>query len=128
MYVTRSPEGWSGQECASVEVRQRRTDLQCRNELRQRNKKEIEVEEELELLVEDDRQEGECVVLLVADDIWREPLLKFLCADDTDRSNRCGEQAHVRCDLLRADCTSAKRTCWTEGYCPRFVFPRLVSV
>ena len=78
MYVTRSPEGWSGQECASVEVRQRRTDLQCRDELRQRNKKEIEVEEELELLVEHDWQEVERVVFLIPHDIGRKPLLELL--------------------------------------------------
>ena len=57
---------------------ERLTDLERRNELRQRNQKEVEVEEELELLVEDDRQERERVILLVSDDVGRELLLKLL--------------------------------------------------
>jgi hypothetical protein len=37
--------------------------------LGQSNEKKIKVEEELELLVKDDGQEGEYIVLLVADDV-----------------------------------------------------------
>lgn len=49
-----------------------RTDLECRNELRQRDQKEVEVEEEFELLVEHERKEREYVVLLVAYHVRRE--------------------------------------------------------
>ncbi len=50
----------------------RRTDLECRYELRQRNQKEVEVEEEFELLVEHERKECEYVVFLVANHVRRE--------------------------------------------------------
>jgi len=48
------------------------TDLKGGYKLRKCNQKKIEVEEELELFVENDRQKGECVVFLVPDDIgWK---------------------------------------------------------
>ena len=48
---------------------------ESRNKLGQCDKKEIEVEEEFELLVKHDGQEREHIVLLVADDIWGELVL-----------------------------------------------------
>ena len=55
-----------------------RTDLQGRDELAQSDNQEVEVEEELELLVEDDGEEGEQVVLLVPHDVWGELGLELL--------------------------------------------------
>jgi len=34
------------------------------------DEEKVEVEEELELFVEDDGEEGECIVLLISNDIW----------------------------------------------------------
>lgn len=56
-----------------------RTNLEGRNELRKGDKKEVEVEKELELFVYDDRKEGEDVVFLIAYDVGRKLGLKFLC-------------------------------------------------
>ena len=47
------------------------TDFESRNELRQSNEEEIKVEEELELLVENDRKKGERVVLLISYNVRR---------------------------------------------------------
>ena len=54
-----------------------RTDFQRRNELREGYQQEIQVEEKLELLVEHDRQERECIVFLVFDGIRSEPRLEL---------------------------------------------------
>jgi hypothetical protein len=45
------------------------TDLQGWYELGEGNKEEVKVEEELELLVEYEREEGEYIVFLVPDDV-----------------------------------------------------------
>ena len=73
MYVTRKPEGGDRQRRLALCRREgRHTSFESRNELRECDEKKIKVEEELELFVKDDRQEREHIVLLVADDIWRE--------------------------------------------------------
>jgi hypothetical protein len=56
-----------------------RTNLEGGNELGKCNKKEVEIEKELELFVYDDRKEGEDVVLLISHNVRRELGLKFLC-------------------------------------------------
>lgn len=56
------------------------TYLQGGNELRERHKQEVQVEEELELLVEDKGQESDNIVLLIANNIRRKSSLKFLYA------------------------------------------------
>ena len=55
------------------------TDLQRRNELRQGDEEEVQVEKEFELFVEDDREEGEDIIFLIADDVGRISILEFLC-------------------------------------------------
>lgn len=49
----------------------RRTDAECRDKLRQGDQQEVEVVEKLELLVQDEGEEGDEVVLLVLDDVGR---------------------------------------------------------
>jgi hypothetical protein len=49
----------------------RHTDFKSRNKLAQRNEQKIEVEEELELFVEDHRNEADDRILLIACDIGR---------------------------------------------------------
>jgi hypothetical protein len=51
------------------------TNFECGNKLGESNKEEIQVEEELELLIKDYGQEGEGVVFLVANNVWREAAL-----------------------------------------------------
>ena len=46
--------------------------------MRKGDEEEIEVEEELELLVKDDGQEGEYIVLLVADNVGRKLALQLV--------------------------------------------------
>lgn len=47
--------------------------------MRQSDKEEVEVEEELELLVEHDRQKGDDIVLLIANDVGWKFALQLLC-------------------------------------------------
>ena len=75
MYVTSSPARSTVSHPSVQNKTWLRTDLQSGNELRQCDKQEVKVEEELELLVEDDGKEGERVILLVADNVWWELLL-----------------------------------------------------
>lgn len=52
--------------------REGRTDPECWYELGEGDEEEVEVEEELELFVEYDGEEGECIVLLVSYDVgWK---------------------------------------------------------
>lgn len=53
------------------------TDLQSWNELGEGDEEEVEVEEELELFIEYDREERECIVFLVSYNIWRKSRLQF---------------------------------------------------
>lgn len=55
------------------------TNLEGRNELGKGDKEEVEVEKELELLVYNDRKEGEEVIFLIPYDIRRVLGLEFLC-------------------------------------------------
>jgi hypothetical protein len=48
------------------------TDLESGNELGEGDEKEVKVEEELELFIEYDGEERECIVFLVSYDVWRE--------------------------------------------------------
>ena len=81
MYVTSSPARSTVSHPSVQNKTWLRTDLQSGNELRQCDKQEVEVEEELELLVEDEREEREHVVLLVAHDVRGEPPLELLCVE-----------------------------------------------
>ena len=47
------------------------TDLQGRNELGEGYEKKVEVEEELELFIEYDGEERECIIFLVSYNVWR---------------------------------------------------------
>lgn len=51
---------------------------QGRYKLTECDEKEVEVEEELELLVEDYREEGSDIVFLISDDIGGEPRLELV--------------------------------------------------
>ena len=62
------------------------TYLQGGNELRERHKQEVQVEEELELLVEDKGQKSDNIVLLIANNIRRKSSLKFLYAMTQNQS------------------------------------------
>ena len=53
------------------------TDLECWDELGECDEEKVEVEEELELLVEDEREEGGDVVLLVRDLVGDERVLEL---------------------------------------------------
>jgi hypothetical protein len=48
------------------------TDLQCWDELAQRDQQEVEVEKEFELLVKDEGEKRYDGVLLIPYDVWRE--------------------------------------------------------
>lgn len=80
----------------------RLTDSEGRNELRECDEEEIQVVEELELLVENEREEREDVVLLVLDNVgwvWRLfPLRSWLVEMNRSRFRRgCGcEGEHLR--------------------------------
>jgi len=50
----------------------KQTDLESRNELGEGDKKEVEVEEELELFVEYDGEECESIIFLISYDVRRE--------------------------------------------------------
>lgn len=52
--------------------RNKHTDLECWNELGKSDEKEVEIEKEFELLVYDDRKEGEYVVFLIPYEVRRE--------------------------------------------------------
>ena len=56
-----------------------RTNLEGGYKLRESHEEEIQVEEELELFVEYNRQEREDVVLLVSHNVGRKSLLQLLC-------------------------------------------------
>lgn len=56
-----------------------RTYPQLWHELAQRDEKEVQVEEELELLIENDRKETGHVVLLIADDVGRIARFELVC-------------------------------------------------
>ena len=47
--------------------------------MRQGDEEEVQVEKEFELFVEDDREEGEDIIFLIADDVGRISILEFLC-------------------------------------------------
>ena len=54
------------------------TDTQLRYKLRKCNEKEVKVEEEFKLLIKNDRKEGEDIVFLIPNYVWRKFVLKFL--------------------------------------------------
>jgi hypothetical protein len=54
------------------------TNFQCRHELGECNKQEVQVEEELELLVKDDGKEGKRVVFLISYSVGWKTCLKLL--------------------------------------------------
>jgi hypothetical protein len=90
----------------------RETEPTCsesRNKLGQCNKKEIEVEEEFELLVKHDGQEREHIVLLVADDVWGELVLSFVFLEMRER-------------CFIEEYTGGERTWRSQGHRSRLVF------
>lgn len=66
-----------------------RTDAEGRNELREGDEEEVEVEEELELFVEDEGEEGGDIVLLVPNEIGRE-LALLVGAVEQNRARLAG--------------------------------------
>jgi hypothetical protein len=69
-----NPEN-KGQKVIIRDERLGRTNLQGGNKLRESDQEEIQIEEELELLINHDRQEREGIVFLVPHDIRRESTL-----------------------------------------------------
>jgi len=79
MYVAMKPKGMRSIISLWIaNVDRQHTNLQRRNELRESNKEEVQVEEELELFVEYDWEESEYVVFLVPHDIGRKLVLQLL--------------------------------------------------
>jgi hypothetical protein len=99
-----------------------RTDLESRNELRKCDKKEVEIEKELELFVYDDGKEGEYVVFLIPNNVWRELGLEFLCGGVSEWITRWrGWRKHTS----RAEwyCSRLVIGCSRPARCRRMLFP-----
>lgn len=62
-------------KCKWGNVCENETDLESRNELRERDEEKVQVEEEFELFVEHDGEESDDVVFLIADDVRCEAVL-----------------------------------------------------
>lgn len=56
-----------------------RTNLQSGYKLREGDEEKIKIEKELELLIEDDREEGEDIVLLIPHNVWWISFLETIC-------------------------------------------------
>lgn len=99
--------------------KRRHTDFESWDKLRECDEEEVEIEEELELFVEDQGKECECVVLLVSYNIRGKASPQFLYIRHTEELVRI-------CSLVFQDISLRYlkgHTRWTKGYRSRFILP-----